>query len=132
MTHLDEQQLLLHAYGETPETDPGGLTEHLASCDRCRERLEAIERGRVLVDLAFRRRRRAWPRLRWAASALALAASVGALLLARGPRPGAGPTVTWNSTDWSAPSGYVAGGTALVALDSVLTRLEQELAYANR
>ena len=135
MTHPHDDTLLLVAYRELPEGEAAAVEAHLAACDSCHARFAQIERARVATDWALApRARRAG---RWAAAALVVAAAVAGLLLA--------PRGVWWAPDggWShrsplspltrlSPSGYVAGGAAVITIDSLLTRLEQERDYAHR
>jgi hypothetical protein len=99
MTHLTEEQLILHYYGE--ESDALAVEQHLEGCDECRHQYGALQRVLNVVDTlpvpergpeyesqVWRRisgqvqaKRQWWvtPRWRWAA---AMAAS--AVLLATG------------------------------------------------
>lgn len=48
MTHLTEEQLVLHFYGESDESP--AIAEHLAACPACRADLAVIQRTLNLVD----------------------------------------------------------------------------------
>src|SRR5437762_4596746 len=48
MTHLSEEQLVLHYYDEGEERPV--VREHLASCELCRKDFEALERVLGAVD----------------------------------------------------------------------------------
>ena len=48
MRHLSEEDLILHYYGEAPETD--SAEQHLASCPRCRGELERLKGVLALVE----------------------------------------------------------------------------------
>ncbi len=129
MTHPHDDTLLLVAYRELPEGEAAAVEAHLAACDSCHARFAQIERARVATDWALApRARRAG---RWAAVALVVAAAVAGLLLA--PR-GAwrAPADGWSRLTRLSPSGYVAGGAAVITIDSLLTRLEQERDYAHQ
>ncbi len=138
MTHPHDDTLLLVAYRELPEGEAAAVEAHLAACDSCHARFAQMERARVATDWALApRARRAG---RWAAAALVVAAAVAGLLLApRGawwasyggwsPRSPLSPLAPLTRLS---PSGYVAGGAAVMTIDSLLTRLEQERDYAHR
>ncbi len=127
MNHPHEDRLLLFAYGEMPEAEATELEGHLAACGSCRAQLERLERARVALDWATPARRRG---ARWAAAGLAAAAALVAVWLGTRP-PGVAPDRGWQPPAvWSATAGYIAGGPALVQIDSQLTRLEQERDYA--
>ncbi len=127
MSHPHEDRLLLFAYGELPDRDAAELEGHLEGCASCRAQLERLERARVALDWARPPRRHT---ARWAAVGLAAAAALVGVWL--GTRPsGAVTDRGWPPPAvWSATAGYIAGGTALVQIDSQLTRLEQEPLYA--
>ncbi len=127
MSHPNDDQLLLHAYGELPESEGAAMDAHLAACPTCRVQLERLERSRVALDVATRRPRRYVAR--WIGAALAAAAVIAAVLLANSQSPRT-PDRGWQPASvWSATAGYVAGGRALVEIDAQLTRLEQERYY---
>lgn len=48
MDHLSEEDLILHYYGEAPETD--SARQHLTSCARCRGELERLKGVLALVE----------------------------------------------------------------------------------
>lgn len=125
MTHPHDDELLLLAYGELE--DAAELERHLAGCAPCRERLLALERGRIAADWATPSPR---PSLRWAAVAVlaAAAALAGVLLTGRQSMPDR--QSDWGRPlEWSATAGYVAGGKAVITIDAQLTRLEKERSY---
>lgn len=133
MNHLDEDTLLLYAYGEIPEDGTPGIEVHLGACPDCRRALEAIERGRVLTEGAMEGRASG---RRWIvpAAAVTLAAAAAGIIVL-GPGDGgsdAGRAFAWSPREWSVPAGYFAGGPDLVAIDSILSRLEQEVAHVGR
>jgi hypothetical protein len=128
MTHPDEQVLLLYAYGETAEGETHDLEEHLSSCAGCRGQLLEIERGRLVADLA-QPRRLSGRRLVRMAAILAAAATVARIAVLR---PRESTSSRPRSGQWLVTGGYVAGGPSLIALDSTLTRLEQELRHEKR
>jgi len=119
MTHPSEDALLLLAYGELPDAEREAATAHLAVCDVCSRRFDALERARIAADWAIASH--PGRRLRWGAlGALSAAAVVTAVLLggrSEPPRPLA-----------VAVPRYAV--TALAQIDSILTRLEQENLYA--
>ncbi len=128
MTHPHEDDLLLLAYGELAEPATVELERHLAGCAPCRDRLLALERGRVAVEWATKRpARRA---LRWTAlGVLAAAAAVAGVLLVGRSSPHDQPSGWSQPLEWSATAGYVAGGRAVITIDAQLTRLEKERYY---
>jgi len=126
MMHPHEDDLLLLAYGELEET--AELERHLAACSPCRERLLALERGRVALELATERRLR--PKMRWAAVAVLAAAAALAGVLLTGRQSVHDEPAGWaQPLEWSATAGYVAGGKAVITIDAQLTRLEQGWSY---
>jgi anti-sigma factor RsiW len=126
MNHPNDDQLLLLAYGELPETDAAAAEAHLAACPTCRGQFERLERPRVALDVAMPPTRRHVTR--WVAAGLAAAAVIAAVWLTGSPRRDA--KQGWQPASvWSATAGYVAGGRALVEIDAQLTRLEQERYY---
>ena len=50
MSHLTEQDLILHYYGETARADQPGVDDHLAGCEECRS--ASAQLGRVLQLVA--------------------------------------------------------------------------------
>jgi anti-sigma factor RsiW len=126
MNHLNDDRLLLHAYGELPDREAAETDAHLAACATCRALLDQLERSRVALDVAMPRTRRHVTR--WVAAGLAAAAAIAAVLLtgslSRDADQGWRPASTWSAT-----AGYVAGGKAMVEIDAQLTRLEQERPY---
>jgi anti-sigma factor RsiW len=126
MNHPGEDVLVLYAYGELPPLEAGALEAHLAACDACQARFAQLERARVAAEWAVAP---SATRLgRWAA--LAAAAGVAALVLTgRHATPPADRE--WSpAARVSTTAAYVAGGPAVVTIDSLLARLEQENAYA--
>jgi anti-sigma factor RsiW len=126
MNHLNDDQLLLLAYGELPAPDAAAADAHVAACPVCRAQLTRLERPRVALDVAMPRTpRRA---ARWIIAALAAAVFAAVLITSAPPRRKAGEG--WQPPSvWSATAGYVAGGKAMVEIDAQLTRLEQERPY---
>ncbi|MBI1897093.1 MAG: hypothetical protein HYS04_11305, partial [Acidobacteria bacterium] len=49
MTHVTEEQLILHYYGE-PE-DTGAVASHLESCDPCRDEYRRLQLVLNAVDI---------------------------------------------------------------------------------
>ena len=133
MTHLDEQNMLLYAYGEAAEAEARGMEEHLASCAACRGDLETIERGRVLAGLAF-----APPAIRppqilpVAAALIAAAATIAGIVLLRERQIEPRGALALSPSQWSSPAGYFASGPDLMAVDSILIRLEKEMSHVDR
>lgn len=128
MTHTNEDQLLLLAYGELPAADQARIEDHLAQCDSCRAELTRLETARVAIDVGLARRRTDTP---WLAISIAAAAVLGFILVISNlpTRPAAIPP--WRPTsEWSTTAGYVTGGRTLIEIDAQLTRLEQERYYA--
>ena len=127
MNHPTEDQLLLLAYGELPEPHANEIETHIAACAVCAQQFAQFERCRVALDVALPPRRRSakiW-------IALAAAAVLAGLVVAR-PGPTRDQTERWMpTTTWSATAGYVAGGKTLVDIDAQLTRLEQERYYGS-
>jgi hypothetical protein len=76
MSHLSEEQLVLHYYGEAE--DPRTAEEHLGACDDCRARFQALQATLKDVSLPVPERgeeygAQVWRRLRprpscWGAS----------------------------------------------------------------
>lgn len=129
MSHPTNNELLLLAYGELPETGVAQVEAHVVTCADCQAELAALERARIALDTALPRRRRAVAV--WATVGLAAAAVLGALLITK-PGPSREEEPRWRpTTTWSATAGYVAGGKALVDIDAQLTRLEQERYYGS-
>jgi len=126
MNHLDDDQLLLYAYGEANEHEG-----HLAGCAECRARLQSVEEARTAIDLGLERpvrSRRAW----WPVAAVA--AGLAGLFIARivmvpDPPFAEFPRASWQSTlTGSTQAGYVTDN-ELMQLDARLTRLEQGEPY---
>lgn len=128
MTHPDDDDLLLLAYGDLEEPAAAELERHLAGCAPCRDRLLALERGRVTLELATERR--LGPKTRWAAVAVFAAAAALAGILLNGRQSAHHQASGWGQPlEWSATAGYVAGGKAVITIDAQLTRLEQGWSY---
>lgn len=129
MNHLNDDTVLLLAYGELADAEQQEAAAHLATCPPCRARLERFERARVAVEWAGPSARRI--ATRWvAAIGLAAAAVVAAVFFLRvGPTLGEAERRWSPPTVWSATAGYIAGGASVVDLDAQLTRLEQERYY---
>lgn len=128
MTHPHDDDLLLLVYGDLEEPAAAELERHLAGCAACRERLLAVERGRVALELATPRRVR--PRVRWAAVAVLAAAAALTGLLLNGRQSAHDERSGWGQPlRWSATAGYVAGGKEVITIDAQLTRLEQGWPY---
>src|SRR5262245_27666777 len=51
-THLSEDELILHFYGETERADLARVDSHLASCGECRFAQDQLRRVMTLVDSA--------------------------------------------------------------------------------
>ncbi len=51
-THLSEDELILHYYGETARADEARLESHLASCPECQFANQQLRRVMTLVDTA--------------------------------------------------------------------------------
>ena len=127
MNHLQQDQLVLLAYGELTAADAVAAEQHLAACPDCRIRLGELERARVAYDWVEARPTRR--PVKWIAAALAAAALLATLLLPRGT-PAPTERVWPPSAMWSPHAGYMAGGTNVLQIDAQLTRLEQESHYA--
>jgi hypothetical protein len=52
MTHLSEDELILHYYGETDRADESRIASHLASCAECQSAARQLRRVMTLVDTA--------------------------------------------------------------------------------
>ena len=50
--HLNEDDLVLHYYGEMPSAEEGRAAAHLASCDACQQHYTTLQRVMALVDSA--------------------------------------------------------------------------------
>jgi hypothetical protein len=126
MSHLNDDTLLLLAYGELGEPEQRDAEAHLAACEPCRARLHRLERARVASEWAAplaRRLSRGWV----AAIGLAAAAVLAAVYFMRAGTSVDEPGRGWSPpTAWSATAGYIAGGATVVQIDAQLTRLEQE------
>jgi len=124
MNHVHEDQLLLLAYGELPETDARAVETHLATCVACTAQLERLTRARVALEVATGPAgRRRVSVAGWTLAGLAVAAGLAFVILrARpdSPTPSAGLSI-------AVPRYLVPD---LAPIDSVLTRLEQEKPYA--
>ena len=127
MNHPTADELLLFVYDELPEDRAAQFESHIESCGACQRELAQVERGRAALEFALPpRRQRA---IVWTALALAAAAVIAGVVLARSgvvPDPGRHWTPT---TTWSGTAGYVTGGKAMLDIDVQLTRLEQERYY---
>ncbi len=51
-THLSEDELILHYYGETARADESRVESHLASCPDCQFANQQLRRVMTLVDTA--------------------------------------------------------------------------------
>jgi len=129
MSHPNDDQLLLLAYGELDSAATSPVEAHLAACPACRARLERLERARTMVEWTGPRVRRL--SRRWVVGlGLAAAAVLAAVLLVRVGSPANEVDGGWSPpTVWSTTAGYIAGGATVVQIDAQLTRLEQERYY---
>jgi anti-sigma factor ChrR (cupin superfamily) len=119
MTHPSEDTLLLLAYDELSDTQAADIALHVSACSHCRARLAGLDRARVAADLALGRPTpRRLPRVA-AFAALAAAAVLAIALFRTHPEPA---TVSLTLPRYAVPE--------LAAIDSLLTRLEQEKLYA--
>jgi anti-sigma factor RsiW len=126
--HPSADELLLYSYGEVATIRAAEMDAHIASCAECHAQLLELERGRIAADWA--RERPGRRRVPWAMVALAAAAVVTAVLLVPGSSgPRKTPEAWPRQLEWSAHAGYIAGGRAMIAIDSQLTRLEQGWSY---
>jgi hypothetical protein len=50
--HLNEDDLVLHYYGEMPAAEEGRAAAHLASCGQCQQRYTTLQRVMAFVDSA--------------------------------------------------------------------------------
>ena len=48
--HLNDDDLVLHYYGEMPSAEEARAAEHLASCAACQENYTGLQRVMALVD----------------------------------------------------------------------------------
>jgi hypothetical protein len=125
MNHPTEDELLLLAYEELPGSRAADIESHTARCGECQDKLARLERGRTVLDIAVPPRRRS-ARI-WVA--VAAAAVVAGVVVAR-PGPTGDSTEHWTpTTTWSVTAGYVTGGKAMAEIDAQLTRLERERSY---
>jgi anti-sigma factor RsiW len=132
MSHPQEDDLLLLAYGELDDAATADVERHLADCAPCREKFVALERSRIAVDWAATRSARGRRAARWAAvTVLAAAAGVAGVLLTARPPAGERPSGWPRPLEWSTTAGYLAGGPAVITIDAQLTRLEQEWSYVH-
>jgi anti-sigma factor ChrR (cupin superfamily) len=119
MTHPSEDTLLLLAYDELSDTQAADIALHVSACAHCRARLAGLDRARVAADLALGRPvPRRLPRVA-AFAALAAAAVLAVVLFRARPEPAA---LSVTVPRYAVPE--------LAAIDSLLTRLEQERPYA--
>lgn len=127
-THPDDDSLLLHVYGELPPAAGAGTDAHLRTCGECRARFQAL--AEPAAALEWTRGRRSWARPPlWLGTGLAAAIAAVALW----PRPVAPDREPWQSHVVASPAaGYVAGGTALMTIDSQLVWLERGRRYDAR
>ena len=125
MNHISDDQLLLYAYGDVPDTERPAVEAHLGECPDCRGRLAGIEEGRVALEWGSEQRSaRRSRRLLWLA--VPLAAGLGALLLTRGANTSSRPPEIpeWQSHLMASPhAGYLTN--ELIPIDAQLQRLEQ-------
>ena len=118
MSHPSDDMLLLLAYGELDGAERDAVTVHLASCEACGRRFDALERARVAADWALgrpARRRWMWP---IAVGTVAAAAAALALMLGWPQSPPGATPPSLRVPRYSVPE--------LVPIDSMLTQLEQE------
>lgn len=130
MTHPIDDELLLLAYGELPDSRSVSIESHVAGCPACQGKLVQLERGRAALDIAMPRVRR---RTALVSGTLALAAAaLIAAVLINTRAPSSHPIERWSATtSWSTTAGYVTGGRAMIDIDAQLTRLEQERYYGS-
>ncbi len=50
--HLNEDDLVLHYYGEMPSAEEGRAAAHLASCGECQQHYATLQRVMAFVDSA--------------------------------------------------------------------------------
>ena len=128
MNHPSDDALLLLAYGELDGAARDAAARHLATCEVCGRRFDALERARVALEWTIPshpHRVRRW-------AVIALAAAAGIVLVLLGHRSPTGSPSGWPPTrQWSATAGYLAGGPAVITIDAQLTRLEQEWSYVH-
>ena len=129
MTHPDESALLLYSYDELPDAEAAELERHLATCPACQDQLRQLDQAAVLMDIVLKRRASSGRRLAHLTAWLAVAATVAVVVVqAKGPSEGRGSS----DTPVRATAGYLTGGADLIAVDSILGRLEQEVSHAKQ
>jgi hypothetical protein len=100
-THLTEDELILHYYGETEAPDAGRVESHLASCAECRFANQQLRQVMTLVDSAAPvEAPPGFERIAWARLEPALDANTRS---------------TWKSIFWF-PQWALAGGVAALVL----------------
>ena len=131
MTHPHDDVLLLHAYGDTTESQAAQLQEHLVACAECRARFRVLVESRAAVDWGLERRTTGrYRRMAWAV--LPLAAAIGGVILWRGVAPAPPERESWQTHLTASPTaGYVTGGSTFISIDSQLVRLEQRRSYGS-
>jgi hypothetical protein len=145
--HIQEEQLILHYYGEAGESS--AVEGHLASCERCRLEYQGLQRVLNSVDSApvpsrgadygqrvwdrvspklpgARRKWFAYPQ-RWVAAAAMLAVVVGAFLAGRYSLDGTAKPATTAAVQGQA-EGQVRDGILLVSVGDHLERSHMVLA----
>ncbi len=142
MNHLNEEQLVLFYYGESPES--GGVEDHLAGCESCRADFRALQLvlnsvdsapvperhadygqavwERIEARLGARGRRRGFRWWIWAPATAALV--LAAFLVGRLSHPGQAPAVATNPPN----SQQVRERILLVAVGDHLERSQMVLA----
>lgn len=134
------EKLVDYADGELAADQAAGVAEHLAACDACQERLEALRRSLVLAREAWAeaaaavrpapvpgaaRPGRLWKRVAAAAACAAIAAGAAAVWLSmrRGaPEPAEPPLVAYTPESIDRRLGREEISAKLAALAAILAR----------
>ena len=101
-THLSEDELILHYYGETARADESRVESHLASCADCQFANQQLRRVMTLVDTAapveapLGFERTAWARLEPMLDANTRSAARASSRSRSGPSPAASPPWCWS------------------------------------
>jgi hypothetical protein len=140
--HIQEEQLILHYYGEVPESP--AIEAHMASCEKCRSEYQVLQRVLNSVDSApvpsrgADYGRQVWDRVapklpgarrkwflfpqRWAAAAAMTALVVGAFLAGRYTPHGGLTTPTPSIMTTASEASQVRDGILLVSVGDHLER----------
>jgi anti-sigma factor RsiW len=112
MTHISEDELILHFYGEIERADESRITSHLATCAECQSSDQQLRRVMTLVDTAAPvEAPLGFERTAWARLEPALDANRSSGLVRRS---------AWREGGWRAmlafPQWAMAGGVAALVL----------------